>query len=59
MKMKNEIRTAVLKTTWNNYPAGTSVRIEHDTNNIYRAWASFSKTPETFLGDVPKSILAI
>jgi hypothetical protein len=57
--MKHKIQTATLKTTYNNYPAGTYLRIEHDTNGIYRCWASFSKKPETFLGDVPKTILMI
>ena len=52
-----KIQKATLKTSYNNYPSGTQVRIEHDTNGIYRCWASFSKKPETFLGDVPKTIL--
>jgi hypothetical protein len=52
-----KIEIATLKIAFNNYPSGTQVRVEHDTNGIYKCWASFNKKPETFVGDVPKSIL--
>jgi len=58
MKQQNQqVKYSTLKTTWNNFPAGTCVRCEHDTHGVYRCWAGFSKTPQNFVGDIPETFL--
>ncbi len=60
MKQTRTIRT--LKTTYNNFPAGTLVSIWEEPVprggfTLYRCYASYNKSAETYIGLVPSILL--
>lgn len=60
--MKQQLpKIGSLKTSYGNYPCGTSVSVETIVKagvKFYRTWASFSKRPETFVGELPANLIS-
>ena len=62
--MKKQIKVASLKTPVANIPSGTNLIVEFDHKDnwgfkMYRAWTSFNKSQDSFIGLVPANWLNI